>query len=371
VKILIHGDGQIVYGAERQAMLIAQGLRGRGHEVIASCPPSSPFAELLQQRGVPVVHVRPRGNVDAWSAVKFGAWIRAERPDALLATSWKRALTVGWAARQAGVRRIVLRVGGTKPPGTRTGEWRVRVALRRYTDALVGTSSAITSFLAGRFPFFPGDRLHEIWNAVEPPDTTDSQVRRELRLGDAPLILAVGGLSPNKRHHILLDALARMRHGDAHVAVAGSGTQADFLQRRTHELGLDHRVHWLGHRNDVPKLLGAADAFALTSQHEGTPSALLEALAAGLPVISTPVAGSELALAPVGGRSAAGWLVPFDEPAALADTLDSILDGRRESGETRLRTEEGRWRARHWFGPDRMAAAYEAVLAGQPCSDPS
>src|SRR5262245_6812269 len=198
MKILIHGDGQVVYGAERQAVLIAEGLRKRGHNVVVSCPPASPFQELLNERGVSTVTVRPRGNADLFSALRFTSWIRAERPDAFLMTSWKRALSVGWAARRARVPRIVLRVGGSKPAGQGSGEWRVQRAVRHYTDALIGSSAAIDDFLAQRFPAFNSDERHVVWNAIEPQDTNGSMLRRELRIGDAPLVLAVGGLSRNK-----------------------------------------------------------------------------------------------------------------------------------------------------------------------------
>ncbi|MGH7466501.1 MAG: glycosyltransferase [Longimicrobiales bacterium] len=365
MKVLIHGDGNIVYGAERQAGLLAQGLGARGHEVIFACPPNTPFAEFLRERGVATVHVRPRGNLDLFSAVRFSRWIRAERPDAFLATSWKRALSVGWAARRAGVPRIILRVGGTKAAGTRTGEWRVGRALRHYTDALVGNSRAITDFLAARFPFFPRHALNVVWNAVEPPDIANSMVRRELRMGSAPLVLAVGGLSANKAHHLLLDALTQMKQDDVHLAVAGWGAEAERLQQRTAELGLGARVHWLGHRHDVPKLLGAADVFVLTSRHEGTANALLEAMAAGVPVISTPIAGSEVALEAVAGRAPAGWLIPFGDAAALAETLERVLAAKRaNASELNGRVEEARWRTHHWFSSARMVAGYETVLSG-------
>ncbi len=365
MKILIHGDGVVVYGAERQAVLIAQGLRARGHEVVVSCPPASPFQDLLHERGVSTVHIRPRGNLDVLAALRFARWIRAEQPDAFLSTSWKRALVVGWAARLAGVHRIVLRVGAHKDPGTRSSEWRTRRALRAYTDALITSSATVNDFFAQQFPFFPGQERHVVWNAVEPQDTSGGMLRRELRIGTAPLILAVGGLSANKSQHLLLEALAKLPQRAAHLAVAGWGKQADALQQRTAELGLAERVHWLGHRTDVARLLGAADVFALTSRIEGTPSALLEAMAAGTAVISTPVGGSEISLAAVAGRPPAGWLVPFHDVEALAQTLQHVLEGRRAGApEVLERLAEARWRAEHWFSVDRMVAGYEAVLRG-------
>jgi glycosyltransferase involved in cell wall biosynthesis len=120
--------------------------------------------------------------------------------------------------------------------------------------------------------------------------------RRELReeLGihrESRIAVSVGRLSPQKGHSTILDALGRLAHDrpDLHFVWAGAGPLADELLGAVIAAGHADRVHLLGHRDDVPTLLAASDVLLFPSRAEGRSFALLEAMAAGLPVVTSDI----------------------------------------------------------------------------------
>ncbi|MBK7947565.1 MAG: glycosyltransferase [Deltaproteobacteria bacterium] len=137
----------------------------------------------------------------------------------------------------------------------------------------------------------------------------------------------------------------------AQVAIAGRGDEEPNLRRLAAELGIGSRVHLLGLRNDVDRLLEAADVFVQPSRSEGLPLAVLEAMAAGLPVVATRVGGMGEAV--VDGET--GMLVGAERPDELARALRSLLEDdalRRRMGI------EARARAEAEFSVETMARRY-------------
>ncbi|MBI5831022.1 MAG: glycosyltransferase [Armatimonadetes bacterium] len=148
-----------------------------------------------------------------------------------------------------------------------------------------------------------------------------SQTEARARLGFMPgsWLVYVGALRGVKRLDVLLQALALVP--DVHLAVVGDGDQAQPLRSLARSLGLDARVHWAGARphDEVPDFLAAADAVVLSSDREGTPTILTEALAMGRPVVATAVGGiPEL----VGDLAR---LAPPGQPQALAQAIAGTL----------------------------------------------
>jgi glycosyltransferase involved in cell wall biosynthesis len=137
---------------------------------------------------------------------------------------------------------------------------------------------------------------------------------------DVPIALCLARMEPQKRHDVLLDAWAALGGRDAVLWLAGDGSLRHDLERRARALGIDGQVRFLGNRSDVADLLSAADLTVLTSDWEGMPIAVLESLAAGVPVIATDVDGVSEALADGGGV-----VVPRGEPKAVADALRALL----------------------------------------------
>jgi glycosyltransferase involved in cell wall biosynthesis len=189
-------------------------------------------------------------------------------------------------------------------------------------------------------------------------------VRRALGLSpEARLLAIVGRLVPIKDHPTLFAALARLDPG-VHLLVVGDGESRAGLEARVRDLGLSDRVHFLGWRQDLDVILAGTDVVISCSINEGTPVALIEAMAAGAPVVGTDVGGVGDLVEP--GRT--GWLVaPRDAEALAAAVREALaepaLAARRAEAARRLvlerHTAEGL--VRH------MEAFYERLMEERRC----
>ena len=169
-----------------------------------------------------------------------------------------------------------------------------------------------------------------------------------------PLVVSVGNLISRKRHHVLIEAFARAarRHPRARLVVIGAESfEADYPRAcgpRFERLGLDEAVEFLGNLEPavVADWLAAADAFALATAREGCCNAVLEALAVGTPVVTTPVGDN----AHFVKESVNGFLVPVDDDAALARALDSGARQRRPRGGVNANAAELHRQVGDWDG---------------------
>lgn len=145
----------------------------------------------------------------------------------------------------------------------------------------------------------------------------------------AAVIGSVGCLAPRKDYATLLEALALLdRRGlEWRADLVGDGPERERLEGRARSLGLEHRVRFLGERDDVEALLPTFDVFVLSSREEGIPNALLEAMAAGRPAVATAVGGTPEVMQ----ADAQGWLVPPARPEALAAALEEAIRDRAEA----------------------------------------
>ena len=135
--------------------------------------------------------------------------------------------------------------------------------------------------------------------------------------------VAVGRLAAQKNFALLLDAFAKLKRPDDRLTIVGEGGQRKTLEARIRQLGLDHRVRLTGHLNPVEGELLAADALVLPSDYEGVPAVVPEALAAGLPVVSTDCSVS---MGDLLGHGMFGILVPTGDATALAGAMDRVAD---------------------------------------------
>ena len=196
--------------------------------------------------------------------------------------------------------------------------------LYRHADRIVCQSEAMASDLAGEFGIAM-NRLTVLRNPV------DVKAMRSVNghpqgawSGPGPHLLAVGRLSPEKGFDLLLGALANLRKlfPDAGVVIAGSGPEASRLRNLSRALGLESAVRFAGYVDRPSDWFPGAAAFVLSSRHEGMPNALLEAGAAGLPIVALPAAGGVGEM--LGGQPGV-WVAAEISADALAASLIEAL----------------------------------------------
>lgn len=172
-------------------------------------------------------------------------------------------------------------------------------------------------------------------------------------------ILLVGRLASQKRPDIAVRALARvrLRHPEVQLDMVAHGPLEAETAALVRELGLRDHVHLLGKRDDVPDLLAEAACFLLTSDYEGCPYTVLEAMAAGVPVVATRVGGLPELVAD--GKT--GLLFEPGDPAAAAVALEQVLDAPERA---RVLGEAGRERVRREFGLEQMVRKTAALYDG-------
>jgi glycosyltransferase involved in cell wall biosynthesis len=168
---------------------------------------------------------------------------------------------------------------------------------------------------------------------------------------NGPVIGNVGRLAPQKGHRYLIEAAPPVleRHPDARFVVVGDGELRDELERTARDRGVSEHFLFTGARTDVPELLASFDVFAFPSLFEGMCVAVIEAQAAGVPVVATPVGGIPDTVV----DGATGLLVPPRDAAGLADGILQLLD---DPGAGRRLADEARRRAVERFSQERMVA---------------
>jgi glycosyltransferase involved in cell wall biosynthesis len=173
---------------------------------------------------------------------------------------------------------------------------------------------------------------------------------------DDVLFVCVARFSPQKNHALLLKAFAQGPASDpnAHLVLVGDGALREQLQEQAKDLGLVGRIHFLGLRTDIPDLLGAMDVFALSSDWEGNPLSVMEAMASGLPIVSTAVGGVPDLIA--SGRE--GLMVQPGDVQGFSDAMAWLLRSREVRQSLGMAAAQ---RARENFDVSTMVRAYEEL----------
>lgn len=224
--------------------------------------------------------------------------------------------------------------------------------LRHCTDRLVAVSPEVARRL--RRAGYPVPRLAVIENAVPAPVCQDRPAARgALEIAeDVPLAVCVARLAAPKRHDLLVDAW-RSVPPPAVLLMAGDGPNRDAVARAVADAGLGDRVRMLGERQDVDRLLAAADVCVFASDWEGLPVSLLEAMAAGVPVLASDLPELRDTIA------GAACLVPHGSARAFADAVVGVLGDPQRA---RSMSAAGRALVHARFDQQRMFAAYRSVL---------
>jgi len=353
-------------GAPLHVLQLMEHMVKQGHKVGLVAAPEPRLMEGAKALGVKVFpnphFVRP---IRPWKDLRalwrvFGA-IRQFKSDLVSAHSTK----AGFAARfSCAILRVpvIFTAHGWAFTEGKNPLTRYLLALAERLSAKVTEKIICVSEhdkkLALRFRVAPEQKLIVIHNGMEPTlylNADGSKVRFELGLKeDEILITMVARFVPQKDHDTLLQALSLLPGGGFKAALVGGGEREAFFRKKVGKLGLGDNVIFLGERRDVPQILAASDIFVLSSNWEGLPRSIIEAMMAGLPVVATRIGGvSELVEDEV-----TGFLVPPKDPDALAEALQKLIadpELRRRMGEA------GREKALQEFTLDRMLHETERV----------
>jgi glycosyltransferase involved in cell wall biosynthesis len=316
-------------GAEKQLALLAAGLPRDTFDVhVAVLTHSGPLEEDLRAADVPLHFIGKQWKVDPFAWRRLRNLIRTLRPDIVhtwlfAANSYGRS-----AAWSAGVKQIV---GGERcvDPWKQWHQFAIDRWLLDKSRCVVTNSTGVQAFYGEHG--FPEEKFVVIPNGVALP--TAPPLDRGAFLAewnipeDARLTAAVGRLWPQKRIKDLIWAgdLLRCVRDDTHLLIIGDGPQRWRLERYRDQCDMIGRIHFLGERSDVSSLLPLCDCLWLASGYEGQSNAILEAMAAGLPVVATDIPGNRDLVVP----DVTGYLVAAGDRAGFARKTNVLLNDER------------------------------------------
>jgi glycosyltransferase involved in cell wall biosynthesis len=363
-------DSVTLGGAERMMVGFASQAHKRG--LSAKIVSLDPDVELLSYEGeiaaagITVVRFPARSLLDLHRIWLLAKYLKKEEFD-LIHTHLSYANILGSiCARMVGIPVVstLHSVANVSNPGYRFRNSLELFALRRIARRVIAVGTKIKEVYQSRL----GDeKIIVIPNAVAAsPSLADAQ-RQRIRAAmaknpDGPVIITVGRFAPPKALDDLVKAFARLHklHPAASLVMVGEGELFNEIQVLVRELKLEGNVSLLGSRTDIPGLLAASDIFVSSSVREGLPLAILEAMAAGLPVVATDVGDISQVVSP-----ASGIVVPARHPELIAQALDQLIRDphkRREMGMAARRYVVENYALEAWM--DKLIALYEEVLHG-------
>jgi glycosyltransferase involved in cell wall biosynthesis len=350
-------------GGEQQQTWLAEGLQRRGHSCLMICNTKGEMKRRAPESGLEVRGISVRGEVGITSVTGTAAALREFEPQVLHLHDAHAVLIGSLAAKLARTPAVVV---------SRRVDFRIN-SRWKYTwavDRIIAISEAVRAVLVDCR--IPPERISVVHSGIDvsrfdrPPPREDA--RRELGLPEDRLAVGmVAALTDHKGHRFLLDAWPQVVAAEprAQLLLAGAGELEKDLKSQVERLGVGDSVRFLGFHADVLGLLAALDLFVLSSHLEGLCTSLMDAMAAGLPVVATSAGGIPEVVED--GRT--GVLVPPREPGPLAEAILAVLADpprREELGRA------GRESVRERFNCDRMVEGtleiYDQVLNGKELS---
>jgi glycosyltransferase involved in cell wall biosynthesis len=365
-------------GAEEQVIHLALALTLRGWTVrIVSMLPPEPMPPDFDYAAIPVDHLgMKRGLPDPRSIFRLAKLINEFRPD-VVHSHMNHANLLARIVRLISPTPVVIgTLHAMDMAGVEVNHTHWFELAHRFTDLLSERTTAICHAAADYYRHchaVPASKMLVVPNAIDTERYAfNAQVRQRLRteLGveNQFVWLAVGRLELAKAYPTLLRAFAGLDPTTAGtLLICGAGSLKDELLSLTKDLDIANRVRFLGLRKDIPAMLSAADAFTLSSDSEGLPLVLLQAAAAGLPIIATNVGGNgEVVIDGSNGR-----LIKAGDPDLFALAMRGVLA--LSQGERKSMGDAGRVRVESMFQTtrvvDRWEQLYSQLLEQTRCED--
>ena len=343
-------------GAHVHLLDLASSARERGHEVTVFAGGDGPFFAELSARGIPARSlanmVRPiRPTKDLQCYFELRKELAALKPDLVALHSSKAGWIGRVCARRLGLPVVFTAHGWAFTEGVPAKERTVYRIAERLASPLADKIITVSEYdrqLALRLGVAPAEKLVTIHNGS--PDVPPDLLARPEQ--EPPKLIMVARFEAPKDHALLLHALAALEDLAWTIEFVGDGPLKAPAEELSARLGIKERVQFSGTRRDIPERLATAQAFVLTSNWEGFPLTIVEAMRAGLPVVASRVGG--VAEAVDDGRT--GFTVPPGDAGALADRLRAIIQ------DASLRREMGRSARRRYDAEFTLSRMVERTL---------
>jgi len=314
--------GRHLYGGGAQVLHLVTGLAARGDEPLLVAPAESGIAREAASRGLPVETLPFSGEGDLAFVLRFRSLLRRVRPSLVHLHSRRGADTLGWlGARLAGIPTVL-----SRRVDNRESPWVARLKYGRYRR-VIAISEEIRRVLLSEG--VPPEQVVTVRSAVDPAVIPHTCADRDAFLAemglppDARVAGMAAQLIQRKGHHVLLEAVPAVLEAvpQARFLLFGRGPLEAELRAGIARLGLEDAVRLAGFRTDLPRILPCLDLLVHPAFKEGLGVALLEAGAAGIPVVGARAGGIPEVV--VDGRT--GRLVPPGDAPALATALAELL----------------------------------------------
>ena len=345
-------------GAERVALSLIKGFVERGHEVdLVLLNARGELLELLP----PAVRVVDLAAARMRHAIKpLVRYLRERQPDAIQASMWPVTVIAVIARRLARSAAMLV----VSEHSNVTWQFRDRPAHIRLigasmrlfyprADARVCVSKDVADDLS-RVSGIARKEFAVVYNPIEQYGDRSFSTSPAVWTGTERRVLAVGTLKTEKNHALLLEAFARLhRRQPANLVILGEGPLRAALEQRANDLGIRDVTRFPGFQLDPAAYYQTADVFALTSNFEGLANVLIEALSAGVPVVSTDCRSGPREILDDGKY---GRLVPLGDAEALADALEQALGDKTDRIRLQARAFE--------FRPELAVERYLSLMLG-------
>lgn len=352
-----------VGGASVHVRDMARAMLDCGHEAVVLVGGEGPVTEALRAAGIPYRPlrrlVRPIHPLwDALAVCEVRRVLGQLRPDLLSSHSSKAGWVGRVAGRSLGIPTLFTAHGWAFTEGVPSGRSLVAILAEKLAGPLADriiTVSENDRRLALRYRLAPPERIITVYNGM--PDVPPALLADPA--AEPPRVAMVARFDLPKDQALLIKALTGLREMPWTLDLIGDGPRLAGVRELAAGRGLAERVRFLGNRRDVAELLAQAQLFVLTTDWEGFPRSILEAMRAGLPVVASDVGGVREAVA----DGETGFLVPRGDAGTLRERLARLLADpvlRRRMGEAGRRRYEASFTFEHMFR--KTLAVYEEVL---------
>ncbi len=347
-------------GAERQLYELVKGINREMFEpVVISLSQGGHWGREIQKLNIQVIELQRRKNREFTRLFKLIKILKVIKPD-IVHTYMFSANSYGRVA--AFIVRVPFIIASERTPGEigkDKNKYRIYIdkLLASFTHGIICNSHKASDSLVKRYSF-NAKKVFTVHNGFNVANFLKNNSFNSQKKLAKKVVGTVGRLYPQKNHRLFLDmakiVLERSEDESIKFVIVGKGELRDELERYSQSLGIENNVMFMGERNDIPDLLQNMDIFVMTSLYEGMSNAIMEAMAAGLPVVATDAGGnSELV---IDGET--GFLCPSNDAKVLAGRVARLINDGKEA---KRMGENGRKRILNEFGIEKMIKETENI----------